>query len=166
MKKPWLGIFHNCTSVHLLCFLPLLVEGSSIPWSLGMQGDGAPDQEGFQLPGSVSHQEMEEGTLWDKSLQRCHTYGQAKLVWRGTAQTSCETKISTVQKSGTFLSRALEGVENYTWTSNCRFFFCSFFSSPSHNSYYKWARVLLNGRRGKDQTCTVASFWYCYKMCP
>lgn len=36
---------------------------ASIPWSLGVQEDGAPGEEGSQLPASMSHQEMEEGAL-------------------------------------------------------------------------------------------------------
>lgn len=116
------------------------------PLESGMQGDGACSWSGsFQL--LHESQEMQEGALWDKSLQGCHTYGQAKLVWCDVAQASCETRISTALKSRTFPSRALEGIEKHTWASHCRFFFSSFLSPPSCKLILQVSQKWMEGRR-------------------
>lgn len=70
----------------------------------------------------------------------------------------------TALKSKAFLYRALEGVEEHIWGSNCRFFFCSCFSSPC-KLILQVSQVCGWREKEESQICAVASFWVYVTKC-
>lgn len=162
MKWLWLGIFHDCTTVHLFrCFCTILVEGSSI-----LHATGAGDLRGWYHPISECQWSWRHPTAsGDESpcSERSNSPRQgvykvfthiARLNNPSLAWYSRNQLWSNDQNSFEIQGLSLQGLGRSRKAhlgGQLQIFFSFFFSPPllHVSSYYKWGRNVAEGKSGK-----------------